>query len=330
MIRLKELINEILSEMPVITKQGKTAMAGSQPLKNLKIEDVKGNLVFIRQQEKGGFITEGWSVVYFFDNEESAKQMASGKMDYLMVPTGTFNSGGSPITDIWKKRFQKPGHEHILGVLQGNVMPDNIFIDMLTVRPGYQRNTIASKMVDLIKSDFPNAKITHSDPTYKGRSFLTKRKELEPKYNKIFWQPKSENVDSVDSKLKSIKDVIRLSSKMAVAAQKVYDQWDQSDVENDPLNGGGICQDIADEIAGVLNMSGVDATTVSAQIGEQHVWTVVKVKEGVYEVDIPPSIYETGGGYTWKKLLDVKFDSNDLRINRLSVDPENFNNYIDF
>ncbi len=128
---------------------------------------------------------------------------------------------------------------------------------------------------------------------------------------------------------KSISDIKRLVPKMVRAAQKVYNEWDQSDPDNDELCGGGICQDIADRIASVLNSHGIDAATVDNQgMGEQHVWTVAKVDDGVYEIDIPPNNYERGGGYTWKKIPDVEFTPNSLYIGRLSVDPEDFENYV--
>ena len=135
--------------------------------------------------------------------------------------------------------------------------------------------------------------------------------------------------DEEDESLKSVKDIQALLPQIIAAAQTQYDVWDQSNPDTDELCGGGICHLIADEIAGVLNQNGIDATTVSAQIGEQHVWTVAKVKEGVYEIDIPPSVYETGGGYTWQKTSDVRFDEGDIIIGRLSSDPKDFKNYTD-
>lgn len=167
-----------LTESPQITQIGKLARVNDQPLKNVPLSTVRENMVFIRQQNQGGFIPEGWSVIYFMDTEEAANMMANGKMPYLLVPRGTFSSGGSPITDIWKKRFQKPGHEHILGVLEGNTMPDNVYIDMITVRSGYRRNSIAKKMVELIKQEYPNAKITYSSPTDQGRKFFKSQGDL--------------------------------------------------------------------------------------------------------------------------------------------------------
>lgn len=171
-----------LLEMAQITKKGKDVYANDQLLRNVPIQTVHGNIVFIREPRKGGFIPEGWSLVYFMDSEQSAHDMAHGEIPYLLIPTGTFNSGGSPILDVWKKRFQKPGHEHILGILEANVMPDVIFLDKLSVRPGYQRNTIAQKIIELVQQEYPKAEISHSSPTDKGRSFLKKNQLLEPRH----------------------------------------------------------------------------------------------------------------------------------------------------
>ena len=169
--RRLEIINRPIVEMPQISKKGTKVMAGDEPLKGQTVEKVIGNVVVIRQGTGGGFIPEGWTLVYFMDSEEAAEAMKKGEIPYLMVPTGTFHSGGSPITDIWKRRFQKPGHEHILGVLQGHSDTESIFVDMLTVRPGYQRNHIAKLMVDRLRKTFLDAKITTSSRTDKGEKF---------------------------------------------------------------------------------------------------------------------------------------------------------------
>jgi len=118
-----------------------------------------------------------------------------------------------------------------------------------------------------------------------------------------------------------------LSPELATAAQKVYDDWDQSDPENDDLGGGGICQDIAEVMASKLNEFGIEAQTVSAQIGEQHVWVVAKLADGVYNVDIYPSAYERGGGYSWTKIPGVKFGAEYISISRLDPDPNSFSQY---
>lgn len=120
-----------------------------------------------------------------------------------------------------------------------------------------------------------------------------------------------------------------LKSRLALSAQKVYDEWEQD--ENgycDILGKGGICQDIADAMAGVLSNNGIECTTVSQESGEQHVYVVARTEDGVYNVDIPPYLYETGGGYCWKKIPDVEFDERYLVINRLSSNPNEYYDYI--
>lgn len=112
------------------------------------------------------------------------------------------------------------------------------------------------------------------------------------------------------------------------AAQKEYDQWEQ-DEEGfcEELGMGGICQDIAEAICRVLSTHGFDCSSVSQQVGEQHVYAVAKAEDGVYEVDIPPYVYETGGGYCWKKIPGVRFDDSCIVVNLLSSDPEDFEKY---
>ena len=121
-----------------------------------------------------------------------------------------------------------------------------------------------------------------------------------------------------------------IKTELASAAQKVYDEWNQDDNgEDDMLGGGGICQDIADAMANILSNHGIECATVSQTVGEQHVYVVAKTEDGVFNVDINPFHYETGGGYNWKKIPDVKFDQRYVTIEKLSSNPEDFNQYID-
>jgi hypothetical protein len=128
--------------------------------------------------------------------------------------------------------------------------------------------------------------------------------------------------------VKSIIDVEQLIPIILSAAQEEYDEWDQSDPDDDELNGGGICQDIAESISDVLNFNGIEATTIdSGGVGDQHVWTVFLVKEGVYELDIPPSLYERGGGYQWTKIQGVTFTKEYIYISKLDIPWEDITNY---
>ena len=121
-----------------------------------------------------------------------------------------------------------------------------------------------------------------------------------------------------------------LKSKLAHSAQEVYDEWEQD--ENgycDILGEGGICQDIADAMADVLSNNGIECSTVSQSSGEQHVYVVARTEDGVYRVDIPPYLYETGGGYNWKKIPDVEFDERYIVIDGLTSDPDEYYDYIE-
>jgi hypothetical protein len=95
------------------------------------------------------------------------------------------------------------------------------------------------------------------------------------------------------------------------------------------LGEGGICQDIAEAMCDILIKYDIECITVSQSIGEQHVYVIAQTNDGIFDVDISPYTYETGGGYTWKKRKNVKFDSSDIIINKLSSDPEDYNNYIE-
>lgn len=106
--------------------------------------------------------------------------------------------------------------------------------------------------------------------------------------------------------------LINMRPLLAAAAQGVYNAWQQD--ENDNLNGGGICQDIAEAMAGVILEAGYDAQTIEAQVGEQHVWTVAYTDKEAYHVDMSYSLYERGGGYTWKKIDGVIFDPDWITI----------------
>lgn len=169
--------------MPKLRLKGKTAMAGRVPLRDLEPELSQENIVFIRQPEDSFLAAAGFTLIYFMDTPESAEAMKRGKLPYLMIPRAR-QLGGSgarnPITDVWKKNFQKPGTEHILGLLQAHSDEGKIFIDMMSVRPTWQRNKINSLMIDTIKCSYPKAKLTFSQPTDAGKKFINQYSPDDP------------------------------------------------------------------------------------------------------------------------------------------------------
>lgn len=163
-----------LIESPDLALAGNVAVTPKgEKLRDLPQAATKENIVVIRQPTDNAFIAKGWTLVYFMDSPASAQAMRKGELPYLLVPSGTGMHGGNPITDVWKRQFQKPGTQHILGLLQGHSDEGHIYIDMMSVRSKWQRNRINSLMIDALRKQYPEAKLSFSDATDKGRKFIS-------------------------------------------------------------------------------------------------------------------------------------------------------------
>jgi hypothetical protein len=124
--------------------------------------------------------------------------------------------------------------------------------------------------------------------------------------------------------VRDIDDIIdqleRIAKDLARAAQNVYDDWDQVDGYSDAYGTGGICDDIAAEMASVIiRKLRLDAYP---QYNEYDTHTSVFVQvddiQALIKVDIHPSYYEVGYGYTWQKIPDVRFSSQMVSIEDFS------------
>lgn len=109
----------------------------------------------------------------------------------------------------------------------------------------------------------------------------------------------------------------QIASEACSEAQKVYDAWEQDEEGiDDHYGAGGICDDIAESICEVINRK----TTLECFVDYNEYDTHTSVfaydydNKRLFNVDIPPSVYETGGGYTWKKKNDVTFDRSDVVV----------------
>lgn len=110
-----------------------------------------------------------------------------------------------------------------------------------------------------------------------------------------------------------------LGAELAAAAQSVYDDWLQDEDGIDEVyGGGGICHDVADRFVSLLSDNGVDAISVQAAVGENHIYAVAALSDGVWSVDISPYVYETGGGYVWRKRQGIVFTPEHLDVERIS------------
>lgn len=111
------------------------------------------------------------------------------------------------------------------------------------------------------------------------------------------------------------------------AAQEEYNDWDVDDEDKaEYYAGGGICHYIADRFVEILQAHNINCSSVSSD-HEQHVYVVAQFAEGVYMIDLHYNNYETGGGFTWKKIPEVEFDPSDIDFYRLSIDPKDFEQY---
>ena len=100
-----------------------------------------------------------------------------------------------------------------------------------------------------------------------------------------------------------IDDIERITRDLARAAQDVYDDWDQVDGYSEAYGTGGICDDIAMEMANVIQRKlRLDAYSQYNEY-DTHTSVFVQVDElqALIKVDIHPSHYEVGYGYTWQK-----------------------------
>lgn len=123
-------------------------------------------------------------------------------------------------------------------------------------------------------------------------------------------------------------------SQIVTKAQHEYDQWVSLEgTENfeDEYFGGGICHLIADSWASMFNSnSQLDAKTITYD-DEVHVATLVRWAKdessdafNFVTVDIPWRRYETGGGYSFEPIPNVKLDESDVIFTTSSTSLDNW------
>jgi hypothetical protein len=116
-----------------------------------------------------------------------------------------------------------------------------------------------------------------------------------------------------------------LRPRLASVAQAVINEWEQDeDGIDEKFGAGGPCDTIANEMASVLAQSGIDVTE-GGHDGDDHAYLIAYDDDEAFVVDIPPGAYETGGGYRWRKLPNVRLQEDDVvveRISRSDIDPD--------
>lgn len=98
------------------------------------------------------------------------------------------------------------------------------------------------------------------------------------------------------------------------AAQAVLDDWVQDEDGLDPeLGAGGACQDVASAMAGAL----AEVVEVYTELDGGHVFLVANLVDGVFRIDVPTGVYETGAGYVWRKRDGVRLLPENLILERV-------------
>lgn len=113
-----------------------------------------------------------------------------------------------------------------------------------------------------------------------------------------------------------LKALEAIKPQMAEAAQKVLDRWEQDEEGYDEeLGGGGACDAIADAMRDVVAQHVPEAEFEDGgHDGDDHAYFVAYDDQKAYAVDIPPGAYETGGGFSWKKLPGVVLTGDDVEV----------------
>ncbi len=182
-----------LLEAPEFERVGKQVTSPEGALRGMSVEQVAPNIV-VFFSEKATLKPAGWILMYFMDTPAAAAEMKAGKIAYPMFMPGSLSmrfNGYAMIDALWKKpkkqRWWKPGDAeaeakkiHVVGALEAYKTDEGIFVDNLSVRPGWRKNTIGSKLMQALKNHWPGLPVTHSQPTDQGRSFLKKTGDYQP------------------------------------------------------------------------------------------------------------------------------------------------------
>lgn len=169
-----------LLEMAQITKKGKTVLADGKKLKDVDFSELSDNIALIYLEKGTFFSAPGKFWLYFVSDTKWLDDFKEGKSDLLLFPVRSrfnmFNS--APISDIWKRSHTKDvrNADLIIGAVEGQHENGKVYIEMMSVRPAYKRNSINKKMLDsLIKdksSQLYGKDLVWEDPTEDGLNFI--------------------------------------------------------------------------------------------------------------------------------------------------------------
>ena len=210
------------------------------------------------------------------------------------------------------------------------------------VEGAYQKSGIGTRLLELHLEQRPRVKTGKGkigQATDAGISLMKAYHRKMAKQHGPEWFKQLSGIDEAkgvlfeellsEGRLNSITQVTdEVKRKLAAIAQKVYDDWQQDEEGvDDELGTGGICHIIADEMLDILYDHKIYNLTTQCT-DQPHVYLVGKFKEGIFTIDIPYYVYESGAAFTWKKKPDVKFDESHVEIYQLDSSYRNWKKYV--
>ena len=164
-----KFFNSFVNEMAEIDKRGQKLSVDGKPLKSLTLTEIEDNILYYRCDKRTFMFDEGDTYLWFIKDNKLAEDFSDGQNLLFFPPSLSFGRN-APINDIWKKNnlLQK----NIIGCIKAYTEDNLIYIDMMSVRPGYMKNGINNFMIQFLISQFPNAQLKFSKPTKEGKEFI--------------------------------------------------------------------------------------------------------------------------------------------------------------
>lgn len=137
-------------------------------------------------------------------------------------------------------------------------------------------------------------------------------------YDRLGFAPGALRVRPADG-LPTSHMVAAMAPEIVAAGQVEVDAWEQDENGLDEVLGsGGVCGFVADRMSEVLAALGADVAHAETDFDGGHAFLHARLADGVFRVDVPPGVYETGGGYVWAKRPDAVIRPEDLIIDKVA------------
>jgi hypothetical protein len=165
-------------EMAQITRKGKNVYADGKPLRDATIKELEPNMGLVYFEKSNVLYGAGKFFLYLVTDPAWNEGFNTGETDMLTFPRRFRHNmfDVAPIKDVWKKSWMKKykNSDMVIGIVEGTVGENKLFVEMMSVRPGYKMNSANTKLIDTIVDWKPDLQLTWVDPTEDGLEFIHK------------------------------------------------------------------------------------------------------------------------------------------------------------